>query len=147
MEKINYIVFDGSAKDCYQAIDKCVEKLVQNNITDMEFSRYCKEREKEYPTGLPTSIPVAIPHASYENIKNTSICIMKLKEPVDFYRMDESDSKVGVRMVFNIAAKDPNNHLTILQNLINIISDENKLKEIVELDNEELVSYLKEKVG
>lgn len=47
MEKINYIVFDGSAKDCYQAIDKCVEKLVEYNITDMEFSRYCKEREKK----------------------------------------------------------------------------------------------------
>lgn len=146
MENIKFIVFNGIAKNSSEAIDKCGEKLEENGITDKSFSKLCKQRENDYPTGLPTSVPVAIPHAKYENINNDCICVMRLDEPVKFNRMDEPDESVNIEMVFNLVVKDSENHLKILQKLISLISDEKSLNEIMKLDNFSLKEYLEKKV-
>lgn len=147
MEKTKYIVFEDTASDKLEAIDKCAEKLQEKGITDLGFARLCKEREKDYPTGLPTIIPIAIPHAKYDNIKENSICIMKLDNPVEFYRMDDNEEIVNVKMIFNLAIKDPNNHLKILQNMMSVLTDEKVIKQIFEMNNEELIEFLEREVG
>ena len=138
MEKISFLVFNGSALDNNEAIDKCVEKLVENGITDNLFSKLCIEREKEYPTGLPTEIPVALPHAYYE---------MRLNSPVKFKRMDDNSESVDAKIVFNLAIKDSNKHIKTLQNLMGLFSDGDSLKKILAMNEDNLIKYLEEKVG
>lgn len=147
MEKISFLVFNGSALDNNEAIDKCVEKLVENGITDNLFSKLCIEREKEYPTGLPTEIPVALPHAYYENINKNCICVMRLNSPVKFKRMDDNSESVDAKIVFNLAIKDSNKHIKTLQNLMGLFSDGDSLKKILAMNEDNLIKYLEEKVG
>ena len=147
MERTKYIVFEDSAIDKFEAIDKCAEKLQEKGITDLGFAKFCKEREQTYPTGLPTIIPIAIPHAKYDNIKCNCICVMKLNNPVEFYRMDDSEEIINVKMIFNLAIKDPDKHLKILQKMMSVLTEEEVINQMIEMDNNELIDFLEKEIG
>ena len=58
---------------------------------------------------------------------------MKLKNPVEFKRMDDSSESIRARLVFNLAIKGHNEHLDYLQNLIAFVMDEEKVKKCLSL--------------
>lgn len=145
--KNQYLVIHGSAKDCQEAIGLCGEALHNAGIVNERFARLCQEREKNYPTGLPTEIPTAIPHCKDEGIKENAICFLRLSEPVKFRRMDDDTEEVETDMIFNLAIKDPNEHLAALQNMMEFLNDTEALLKCKNLSDEEVAEYLREKIG
>lgn len=145
--KNEYIVIRSSARDSKEAILLCADALNAAGYVSKEFGKLCVEREKEYPTGLPTEIPTAIPHAKDWNIARSSICFLKLDKPVTFRRMDDDTEEIETDMVFNLAIKDPNEHLEALQNMMAFLNDPNALKKCRELPDAELIEYLQENIG
>lgn len=145
--KNRYLVIHGSAKDRYEAISMCGEALYKEGLVSEQFGTLCVEREKKYPTGLPTEIPTAIPHAKDEGITENSICFLKLDRPVVFKRMDDDTQDVNTDMIFNLAIKNPDEHLKALQNMMMFLNDSDALLKCSTLSGRELIDYLQEKIG
>jgi len=136
------IGIQGEAKDWEGAIRLCGKALIENECVDQAFVDGCVGREKEYPTGLPSAIPVAIPHFQSPGIKENSICILRLNQPVIFYRMDSSDEYIETNLIFNLAIKGSDNHLEYLQKLIDFIMDEDKLRRCSEQPMEDVLQLI-----
>ena len=142
-----YLVIQGTANSSEEAITLCGEALHKAGVVGEDFSSACVEREKNFPTGLPTEIPTAIPHAKVEGIKENAICLLKLESPVVFRRLDDDTEQVDTDLIFNLAIKDPNEHLQVLQRMMEFLNNKEVLLECKELSNEETVAYLTEQLG
>ncbi|MDO4942286.1 MAG: PTS sugar transporter subunit IIA [Lachnospiraceae bacterium] len=142
-----YLVINGSAEDSEGAIRLCGEALYKEGIVMKDFGTLCVEREKDFPTGLPTEIPTAIPHVKAEGIRENAICFLKLDKPVVFRRLDDDTEEVETDMVFNLAIKNPEEHLMVLQNMMMFLNDPEVLLKCRTLSNEETAAYLQEQLG
>ena len=142
-----YLGIQGTANSSEEAITLCGEALHKAGIVGEDFGKACVEREKDYPTGLPTEIPTAIPHAKVEGIKENAICLLKLESPVVFRRLDDDTEQVETDLIFNLAIKDPNEHLQVLQRMMEFLNNKEVLLKCKELSNEETVAYLTEQLG
>lgn len=147
MSKNKYIVLHDDAVDQIEAIGLCGKALCEAGFVAETFACKCQEREKEFPTGLPMDYPVAIPHCKDEGIRENAICFLKLNKPVIFYRMDDDQEYVKTDMVFNMAIKDPNEHLEALQNLMLFLSDADNLKKCRDLSDPDIIKFFEEKIG
>lgn len=142
-----YLVIHGTASSDKEAISMCGEALHKAGVVGEDFAKLCVEREENYPTGLPTEIPTAIPHAKAGGIKENAICLLKLESPVVFRRLDDDTQQVETDMIFNLAIKDPNEHLQVLQRMMEFLNDKEILTKCKQLSNEETVAYLTEQLG
>lgn len=142
-----YLVIQGTANNNEEAIRLCGEALHKEGIVGEDFWEACVEREKDYPTGLPTEIPTAIPHAKVAGIKENAICLLKLKSPVVFRRLDDDTEQVETDLIFNLAIKDPNEHLQVLQRMMEFLNNKEVLLKCKELSNEQTITYLTEQLG
>lgn len=147
MAQNKYLVIHGSADSALEAISLCGNALLEAGLVGESFITGCMEREKEYPTGLPTDIPTAIPHCKDESIVQNSICFLRLDKPVMFRRMDDDEESVETDMIFNMAIKDPNEHLDALSNLMGFLTDEQAMLQCRTLSDEEVLAYMAEKIG
>ena len=120
------------------------EKLLQNGRIKESFYDAVLEREKEYPTGLKfEEWEVAIPHVSPEHVLASTVAIAVLDEPIEFKRMDD-DSFVHVKVVFNIALGKDGKQIEILQDIMAIFSNSEKMERIVNAESpEEVISIIK----
>lgn len=142
-----YIAIKANAKDWEEAITICGNALIENECIGKGFITACIEREKNFPTGLPTLIPVAIPHAASDEVKVTSVCVLKLENPVTFNRMDDSTQEINARLIFNLAIKGSSEHIEFLQKLIAFVMDEEKVKKCLSLSIEDIPAYLEAVLG
>lgn len=147
MKGNRYLIIHGAAKDNMEAIALCGDALRKEGIVRDTFAGKCQDREKGYPTGLPTEIPVAIPHCKDEGIRENCICLLKLERPVTFYRMDDELESIETDMVFNMAIKNPDDHLEALQNLMGFLNNTEALLKCRELPDEETAAYLEKNIG
>lgn len=146
MNAVRYIVIEGEAKTGEEAIRLCGNALVEHKYTDERFIEACIEREREFPTGLPGVIPVAIPHSKSDGIRETSVCVLRLHEPVQFYRMDDQEQAVAVRLIFNMAIKGTDDHLVFLQKLIGLVTNQEMVEQCQSLPIQNLSAYLEKKL-
>lgn len=125
---------------------------VLKNVSNMFIKQDCvKEgfyealvyREREFPTGIQIdNIGVAFPHVDTKYVKKTAISVITLQPSVEFKRMDDSNKSVDVSIVFGLAVSNPKKHLKILQKIINLIQQENKLMEIKDAKSVEEISEI-----
>ena len=134
-----YLVIQGTANSSEEAITLCGEALHKAGIVGEDFGKACVEREKDIPT--------AIPHAKVSGIKENAICLLKLESPVIFRRLDDDTEQVETDLIFNLAIKDPNEHLQVLQRMMEFLNNKEVLLKCKELSNEETVAYLTEQLG
>ena len=127
-----------------EVIGKLYEKLLQNGKVKESFYDAVLEREEMYPTGLKfESWEVAIPHVSPEHVISSAIAIAVLDDPVEFKRMDDNSS-VDVKVVFNIALDKNGKQIEILQDIMTIFADSEKMQRIVNPQaSEEVVAIMK----
>lgn len=137
-----YVGIQGDAESWEDTIRLCGQALVEKGYVEQSFIDGCLEREKDYPTGLPSPVPVAIPHCKSEGINENSICLLRLNNPVKFYRLDDSEEYIKVALIFNLAIKNPEDHLEYLQKLMAFVMDEDKMKLMVEAPMEEALELL-----
>lgn len=106
-------------------------KLYEKDLVVEDYMEAVVEREKIYPTGLPAKVNVAIPHTDSEYVKETSIAIGVLDNPVEFISMEDPNVKLEVSLVIMLAIKDSNNQISLLQNIIALIQNDSDVKEII----------------
>jgi PTS system galactitol-specific IIA component len=147
MSDITYLVIHGSAKDSTEAIRLCGDALVKAGITGPSFAEGCITREKEYPTGLPSDIPVAIPHCSDNSITKDAICVLFLDHPVVFHRMDECEETVETSIIFNLAVKNPDEHIGVLQHLMAFLADSKTIEKCTTMSDADLIALLEKSLG
>lgn len=146
---MKYYVIRGEAESDEEAIQLCAKKLQMEGCVTEDFGDNCVKREKEFPTGLPSSVPVAMPHSEAEGVIEDSICLLILKRPVTFHRMDDDNQSIQAEMVFNLAIKDSSGHMAVLRNLMRAFYNEKILKDFynspVEVTRKNLEKLLVEK--
>lgn len=125
---IDVIVSDGQDMiTTYQeAIRTVGEKLVEKGNIDAKYIDACIEREIDFPTGLllANGDGIAIPHGNSDLVNKDSISVVRVKNTVEFGRMEDKDLKVSCSLVFNLALASGNQHIGILRKLIGLFQDE-----------------------
>ena len=134
----NIFVMDGSADSWEDAIQICTERLIEEGDVKPSFKEACLKREQAFPTGLPTAPGVAIPHAGNEHVYENGICLLRLKHPVLFQRLDVPEETVPVNFVYNLATSESEGHIDILKKLMESIHSGQILKDYMDVPLEQL---------
>lgn len=142
MTENKYIAIAGSAKTSEEAITLSANTLYKAGLVDCNFAHNCIIREREYPTGLPCEIPVAIPHCKDEKVVSNSICFLRLSQTVSFRRMDDEREELYTDMIFNIAIRDAEQHISFLRNLMRALANRQFLSMCRSLAIQEIPAYL-----
>lgn len=134
------------AKSVEDVFEKLGSAMIQEGYAKTSYIEALKEREDEFPTGLDINgVGVAIPHTGIEHVYKTGIGIATLKEPIEFIQMD-SDEEVMCKIIFMLCIKNPKTHIYQLQRIIEIIQDQDVLKEIQEASTtEKIITIIKNK--
>ena len=137
-----YVAIEGSVSTAEEAIRLCGSALVGAGFVNEGFAQGCVDREAEFPTGICSEIPVALPHCMSEDIIKSAVCYLRLAEPVAFRRMDNDESTVLTRHVFNLAI-DRGDHLSFLSRIMGALQDPDILLGIEQMPIEEVAAFLK----
>jgi len=135
-------VTEGSASNWQEAIQLASQELIKNHCVTDDFYESCVEREKEYPTGLTEICPVAIPHTTKEHVTRQSISVVRLTHPVKFHSMEDMDKEIDVQIVMNLALLNDDEHIVIIQKLINGLKEEDFIHKLLTLPVDELKELL-----
>mgnify|MGYP001011255477 CR=1 FL=1 len=138
------VYMDLDAKDSKNALEKLANLLYKEDYVKESYIEAVKEREEIFPTGLPTSpIGIAIPHADTIHVKKGAMCIGVLKKPIKFQMMGMPEEDVDVELIFMIAIDNPDEHLVILQKLMEVFVDKDVLLDLREaVSTEEIVEII-----
>ncbi|MFD2706534.1 MULTISPECIES: PTS sugar transporter subunit IIA [Salibacterium] len=122
------ILDNMQAADADDVLRTMAANLYDHELVEESYIQAVIDREHEHPTGLPTKGPaVAIPHTSKEHVRQKTISIGVLDEPVAFGIMGEEKETVPVELVFMLAMDDEHSQLSMLQQLMSIFQDETQL--------------------
>lgn len=137
---LNSIQTNVEAKDWKDAVIKTGELLLKQGFVEKSYIDAMINKVEELGPYIVIAPHIAMPHARPEDgVNKTSIAIVTLKEPLNFGH-EKNDP---VKLILALAAKDNEDHLETLANLMEILGDETKLANIMDsLSPEELYSYL-----
>lgn len=136
---MNGVIFDESLivklddfKTDKEVLSKMVDHLYGKGYVKEGYKQAILEREVEFPTGIFTGgINVAIPHADVNFVNQASIAIGILDKPVKFHVMDEPENEIDVRLIIMLALKESHGHIEMLQKVVNLIKNQESIKEIL----------------
>lgn len=116
-----------------EAIQESCELLQNKNIINEKYVEEiisCVEEHGPYIVIVPQ---VAMPHSSEksEGVFGTAISFTKLKQPVKF---DGEEQKEAI-LFFTLAAKNPEEHMTNIQNLSELLMTEGLIEDLVDTEN------------
>ncbi|MBU2710781.1 phosphoenolpyruvate--protein phosphotransferase [Zooshikella harenae] len=130
------ITLRASASSKEQALQLVAEKMVDGGLVKAGYLAALLAREKQISTYLGQGI--AIPHGtagSKSDVLNTGICVVQFPQGVDW-----GDGQIA-NIVVGIAAKSEE-HLTILQRLTHVISDEQAAAELKDTTDAGLIAAI-----
>ena len=136
------IVEEGKATCWQEAIEYITLALYRRGYVTKEYRQACIARESSFPTGLPSAVPVALPHAAAEQVKHSCICVLRLKYPVPFMRMDDPDKTVQCQLVFCVAVKSVSGHLKAFSSLMHRLQDTQFMYQCLHLPIPEMQVYI-----
>lgn len=113
------------------AIGHISEYLEDKGYVNSQYVNATIKREHTFPTGLETKpIGIAVPHSERENVIKPAVIMGICKNPIEFYKMEDSESKMNVGVIFLLALEGENSHLNYLKNIVNYCKYEDKLKKL-----------------
>lgn len=125
------IVLGASLDSRDEAIRRAGEVLVQNGYVEEKYIDSMFEREKSVSTFMGNA--VAIPHGTSDSkqwVDKSGISILTVPEGVEY-----GDGEIAL-LIIGIAGKG-NEHLEILSNISQVVSDEENVAKIVQAESEE----------
>ena len=129
------------ATSAEEVLTALAERAIAAGWAKESFTEAVLKREAEYPTGLPTEIPVALPHTDPEHVLQAGLGIAVLKNPVDFGEMGgESGTTVAAQAVLLILVEKPENQVTVLGQLVNLIQRPGWFDALAEASTDEEVA-------
>ena len=146
-ETIAVLFADKAATDWKQVLTECGTMLTELGFTKPSFTEACIEREHRYPTGLPTEVGIAIPHAGSAHVNKSCLCIIRLRDPVMFRRIDDPGSEIPVKVVVGIAVASDDDQARTLARLVQGFQDSDFLNSLVNLDGEEVKALMQDWVS
>ena len=138
-----FLAYSVDARSNYDALEQLAGLLTEKGYVKDTFSAAILKREKAYPTGLPTGeIGVAIPHADPKHVNRPAVCLGVLKKPVNFIVMGSETDEVSVSILFMLAIKHKEDHMTLLTKLIDICQNQETLNSLLSKDEETIQRVL-----
>lgn len=130
-----------TSKELFQIVSKKLESL---GYVKGCYGKAIEKRETEFPTGLEASpFNIAIPHTEASNVLKSCIYIVRTKEPVLFHNMVDVSGVINVNIIFFIVLSDADKQICVLQDIVNLVKDEDKMTEIMQANsNEEIYNIL-----
>ena len=123
-------------KDSKEVLSYLADCLIEEKIVKESFKEAILEREKSYPTGLQfDGYGIALPHTDSEHVIKSQIAIMTLGKPVKFIEMASTDKEIDVKTIFMLALKDSNQHIKILQKVMELLQDKEAMSKIESFDD------------
>ncbi|MEE3487204.1 MAG: PTS sugar transporter subunit IIA [Bulleidia sp.] len=130
--------FHDEAKDWKEAVRMSCEPLVADGTVVPGYADEivaCVEKNGPYIVLVPG---VAMPHSTEDlgsgRVKRSSISFMKLQKPVHF---DDPDPDKYADLFFTVCAKNPDEHMKNIQDLMNVLMNEDLLAELHQIKNED----------
>lgn len=103
--------------------------LKEKDFVNDQYAAATIERERVFPTGLNTKpIGIAVPHSEAENVLRPAVILCICKNPVEFYTMENNQTKIEAGVIFLLALKGENKHLNYLKNIVNYCKYEENLE-------------------
>lgn len=133
------------SEDSESVIKIMASKLHEKGLVKESYVSEILSREEVYPTGLYTGdINVAIPHCDYQYVNEKSIAVGILKKPIKFKKMDDPSEDVDISIIIMLAIDEPNNHISYLTKVFQLVQNQELLKRLYSSDDEEILRILNE---
>ena len=89
------------------------------------------EREASYPTGLQFGdIAIALPHGDPAYVRQSAAAVARCPG-VKFHGMEDPDEEIPVDLVVMLAVKDPDAHLAVLNNLMQMFTKPEMCRDVL----------------
>ncbi|MDU3688165.1 MAG: PTS sugar transporter subunit IIA [Anaerococcus hydrogenalis] len=127
---------EGNLKNSKEVLSNLADCLIEEKMVKKSFKEAILQREKSYPTGLQfDGYGIALPHTDSEYVIKSQIAIMTLEKPVKFIEMASTDKEIDVKTIFMLALKDSNQHIKILQKVMELLQDKEAMSMIESFDD------------
>ncbi len=130
--------FVDSVDSWQEAVRLSTESLVKTGYVSENYYQQIVDCIEKYGPYVVFDHYVAMPHSQEgaEGAKRTAVGFMRVKQDVDFGR-DEDGARKVARLFFTLAAKDPNEHLDNMQQLMGIFTNEPLLDALMKAETPE----------
>ena len=120
------------------AVQLSCESLAETGFVSPDYYKQIVDCIEKYGPYVVFDHYVAMPHSQEgaEGANQTAVGFMRVKEDVDFGVDEDGEQKIA-RLFFTLAAKDPNEHLDNMQQLMSIFTNEPLLDALMEADTPE----------
>ena len=126
----------NNLKNNKEVLSSLADYLIEEKMVNPSFKNAVLEREDSYPTGLQfDGYGIALPHTDSEHVIKSQIAIMTLEKPVKFIEMASTDKEIDVKTIFMLALKDSNQHIKILQKVMELLQDKEAMSKIESFDD------------
>lgn len=134
---------DFEVKNREEALSILAEELLNEDKVYSQFLQNLLEREKAAPTGLSIyEYGIAIPHTEPQYVKEDSVAIAVLKDPIPFYDMVSKSESIPVNIIFLLALTESNKHLNILSKIMDLINKPGAIEKLIDMNKEELLKHV-----
>jgi PTS system ascorbate-specific IIA component len=108
-----------------EAVKLSCESLAKTGYVSENYYQQIVDCIEKYGPYVVFEHYVAMPHSQEgaEGANKTAVGFMRVKEDVDFGKDEDGEDKIA-RLFFTLAAKDPNEHLDNMQQLMQIFTNE-----------------------
>lgn len=134
------IKLNVACKDWKDAIASGTEPLEKKKYVDKDYKEKIYKNFEELGTYMVVAPGIMLSHARPgDGVNQLSMSLITLEPPINF----GSRQNDPVRLVVTLAAKDNNNHLNALSQLMNLFMNSDDLKSVMEAsDKEEVIEIL-----
>lgn len=114
------------------AVYASCESFIENGYINEAYRQSIIDNIHEHGPYIIIAPDIAMPHSTQgaEGIYKTGISFMKVEEEVSFLEGDETKN---ARLFFTLAAKDPEQHMENIQNLMELLMNDELLSELKEV--------------
>ncbi len=121
-----------------EAVKLSTESLVKTGYVSENYYKQIVDCIEKYGPYVVFEHYVAMPHSQEgaEGAFKTGVGFMRVKEDVDFGTDEDGERKIA-RLFFTLAAKDPNEHIDNMQQLMTVFCNEPLLDALMEANTPE----------
>lgn len=132
------LFYNMEANDKSDYFTKMSNKAEKLGYVNDQFQVNVKKREETFPTGIQLEeFAVAIPHTDAEYVNKEFIAVSVFDKPVKFASMEDADAVLEVKMAFMLGLNQPHSQLEVLTQLMTLIQDNEKVRELIEAGSKE----------
>ena len=120
-----HYAFADKVDSWQEGVKLSCESLVRTGYVSENYYKQIVDCIEKYGPYVVFEHYVAMPHSQEgaEGANQTAVGFMRVKEDVDFGKDEDGEDKIA-RLFFTLAAKDPNEHLDNMQQLMQIFTNE-----------------------